>query len=105
MKGIDLTVTAIILIILGLIIAVSFFIIIARSKGQVDIATAQTDLRSCCGDRSIYNCGTDATAVGRQNVRCKVSWSDQSITLEELRVQANISAERLNDFCFCGSSV
>ena len=97
MKGVQLTISTVIIIILGLIILITFAIILGTSKGQVDIITVRESLRSCCGDRSIYNCVTGTAS----STLCKVPWRTQSMTLEELRILANVSESNLNSFCFC----
>jgi hypothetical protein len=98
MKGIQLSTMAIILIVLGIIVLLAFFYLITTSKGQVDVIQYQTALRNCCGDRSIYDCTTNT------NVRCKVPWSDTTMTLEELRIKAGVDSTSLLGFCFCPST-
>jgi len=93
-KGIELSTTAIILIVLGLIVLLAFFYLIMTSKGQVDVIQYQTALRNCCGDRSIYDC-TNA------NVYCKVPWSDQPMLLTDLADKAGVDTTSLPGFCFC----
>ena len=100
MKGIQLSTMAIILIVLGIIVLLAFFYLITTSKGQVDVIQYQTALRSCCGDRSIYDCNN-------MNVYCKVPWSDQSMLLTDLADKAGIDTsdtKTLNGFCFCPST-
>lgn len=97
MKGIQLSTMAIILIVLGIIVLLAFFYLITTSKGQVDVIQYQTALRNCCGDRSIYDCNNI-------NVRCKVPWSDDTMTLEELADKAGVDSTSLPGFCFCPST-
>jgi len=100
MKGIQLSTMAIILIVLGIIVLLAFFYLITTSKGQVDVIQYQTALRNCCGDRSIYDCNNI-------NVRCKVPWSDTTMTLEELADKAGVdpnNRDTFNGFCFCPST-
>jgi hypothetical protein len=97
MKGIQLATSTIILIILGLIILISIAMMLGTSKAQIDIVAVREALRSCCGDRSIYNCNDNPSSVS-----CRVPWRQQSMTLEELRIEANVTD--LNSFCFCPAS-
>ena len=98
MKGIQTITLAIVLILLAIAViwASSYFVKIA--KANVDIVTVQEALRSCCGDRSIYNCVT--TTIG--SVICKVPWGSGSMKMSDLMIQANITdPQQINNFCFC----
>ncbi|MFH1229380.1 MAG: hypothetical protein V1678_03070 [Candidatus Aenigmatarchaeota archaeon] len=97
MKGMDLTISTIILIVLGVIVLLSFIVLLGGSKNQVDIVIVREALRNCCADRSIYNCQYPAGMTAT----CRVPWQDDTLTIEELRVQANVPSGSLNDFCYC----
>jgi hypothetical protein len=100
MKGVELTTSTIILIVLGLIVLISFILLVGGSKAQVDIIAVREALRNCCGDRSVYDCEptTDITLIN-----CRVPWGD-SMTLDELRIKAGLSTDQLPNFCFCPQS-
>jgi hypothetical protein len=99
MKGMDLTISTIILIVLGVIVLLSFIVLLGGSKNQVDIVIVREALRNCCADRSIYDCQYPSGAAAS----CRVPWQDTTLTIEELRVQASIPSDSLNSFCYCSA--
>jgi hypothetical protein len=101
MKGMDLTVTTIILIILGLIVFLAAAYIISTSNGQVNIIQAQSALRTCCGDRSVYDCSPGADVSSKV---CRVPWSSEKMSISDLANIVGIDTlnrDSLNGFCFC----
>lgn len=98
LKGISLAMNAVVLIILAAIVLLAFIYFVSGSKDQVDMINYESALRSCCGDRSRYDCSTDL-----KDVKCKVSWSDDPVTLEKLAIGAGLdpSNDGINGFCFC----
>ena len=101
MKGVELTISTIIIIVLGLIILLAFGYLILMGRGQVDVIQYQAALRNCCGDRSIYDC-TDT--VSYSTIQCKVPWSEDTISMQELIEQAGLdinNQDSIRSFCFC----
>jgi hypothetical protein len=86
----SLLITAIILLILGLIIFLVYVILVHGSVTQVDILTLRENIRSnCC---SIYNCTASVSSVN-----CKVGNTTKSFQ-QWLNDIGNPSAQ---DFCYC----
>ena len=100
MKGIELTVSTIILIVLGLIVLIAFILLMGTSKGQVDIITVREALRNCCADRSIYDCKTSSLATAK----CRVPWNNTVLNLGDLANEAQVEETSLCSFCFCSST-
>ena len=100
MKGIELTISTIILIILGLIILIAFVVLLGTGNTQINIAVTREALRNCCGDRSIWDCKT--TSI--DSVDCRVPWKAETMKLRQLMTDANVTESNLNIFCFCPTS-
>ena len=101
MKGIELTISTIIIIVLGLIILLALGYMIVIQNDQVGIIQYQSALRNCCGDRSVYDC-TDT--VSYDSINCKVPWSEDTVRMSELIENSGLdidNQESIRSFCFC----
>jgi len=96
MKGIQAITLAIICILLAIAVILVSSYFVGTAKANVDIVTVREALRSCCGDRSIYDCSSDPSTID-----CRVPWGSQSVKMGQLMIQANITSSQLPAFCFC----
>lgn len=83
---------AVILIILGVLVALVLGGFIVLGKTQVDVSVLQSSLRQCCMDRGIYDCSSPTDSV-----TCKTPYGSKTLT--ELKDMANVAD--LNKFCNC----
>lgn len=98
MKGVSIAITALVVLILAAVVLLSYIYLIKPPVDQVDIFQYQSELRSCCADRTKYDCAVSS------GVTCKVTWSDTPIPLTDLAEKAgftDISSQEFQSFCFC----
>ena len=89
--GINLSVAAVILILLGLLVMVAIIYIIYSSTETVDPVIAQSALRICCEQYRLNGCSYTG-------VKCKFPGKDDT-NMDVVAGWANIELQNLDDFC------
>jgi len=93
MKGVSLAIKVALVLLISIVVVVALIILVLQAQGTADIILVQSVLRTCCSDRSIWDCGSTA------GVQCSVPWSDNPETLAALQIKALVTD--LPKFCNC----
>jgi hypothetical protein len=99
LKGLELSITTIVLIILALVVLISFVYLFLLNKNQISIIEYQSALRGCCGDRTRYKCDG---SIAPSSIQCKVSWSSGTESMDSLMDKAGVDPDNIGPFCLCG---